>query len=95
LTTGDVARVLGVSAEGVRHLVRMAELTCERTVSGLRVFRVAEVRRLVVARADRRLHAVRAAPRMVTASLEPRQLALDFSARLKLVGSRGKGRKVA
>jgi len=100
LTTGDVAKVLQTTREGVRWLVREKRLTCERTRSGVRLFRRGTVRRLAIARADARLRrraeqlaALR--PRMLRVDIEPRQLSLDFSARLKLVGSRGKGRKVA
>lgn len=96
LTTGDVAKVLELTAEGVRHLVRSQVLDCELTVKGQRLFRLVDVRRVVVQRAEARIAGLVAIqPRMAKATIEPRQLALDFSARLKLVGSRGKGRKVA
>jgi len=100
LTTGDVAKMLQLSTEGVRELVRVGRLACEWTVSGVRIFRQGLVMRLVEQRATERirsrsamLRAVR--PQMLRVGIEPRQLSLDFSARLQLVGSRGKGRKVA
>jgi hypothetical protein len=100
LTTGDAARMLQLTREGVRWLVRQERLPCEWTHRGARLFRKGVIKRLVEARAEgriksrgERLAALR--PRMLRVDLEPRQLSLDFSARLKLVGSRGKGRRVA
>jgi hypothetical protein len=100
LTTGTAARMLERTREGVRYLVRTGQLTCEWTESGTRLFRKGAVRKLCERRAEERsrsrealLQAVR--PRMLRVGIEPQQLSLDFRARLKLVGSRGKGRKVA
>jgi hypothetical protein len=100
LTTGDVARVLQISRNGVRWLVRQRRLTCEWTHSGVRLFRSGMVLRLMQQRATARIQ--RRGERLATlrlhmlrADLEPRQLSLDFHARLQLVGSRGKGRRVA
>jgi hypothetical protein len=92
--------MLQVTRNGVRWLVREQQLACEWTHSGRRLFRRGVVRQLVDQRAEARIlsraaHLVAVRPRMVRAGLEPRQLALDFSARLKLVRSRGNGRKVA
>jgi len=100
LTTADVARLLERTPDGVRWLARTGQLTYQQTHSGVRLFRRGTVRRFVQARAEARLQrrterlaALR--PQMLRVNCEPRQLVLDFSARLKLVGSRGKGRKVA
>lgn len=100
LTTGDVAKLLQVTREGVRWIVRAGNLRCERTRSGVRLFRRGTVRHLADEREDARLlrrseQLVTLRLRMVKADREPRQLALDFSVRLKVVGSAGKGRKVA
>jgi len=100
LTTADAARMLERSVDGVRWLARQGQLPYERTLSGQFLFRAGVVQRVVAQRAvartrnrSARLQALR--PRMLRVGLEPRQLCLDFSARLSLVGSRGKGRKVA
>jgi len=88
------------SVKGVRWLARHGRLPYEQTRSGQFLFREGIVRRVVEQRAANRINsraqmllAVR--PRMVRVGVAPRQLELDFSARLTLVGSRGKGRKVA
>jgi len=76
-TTGDVARALDVTDEGVRHLVRDEQLACARTPSGQRVFRQGEVLRLVEQRAQARLTGVtRLRPKKVGVRGEPRQLSL-------------------
>ena len=70
LTTGDAARLLDVSASGVRWLEATGQLRGDRTLSGQRVFRVHEVMRLVAERARQRhprLATVR--PRMARAQL--------------------------
>lgn len=101
LTTGDAAKMLHVTRQGVRWLVEDDQLHCEWTHAGQRIFRQGEVLRLVatratarIARRDERLAAVRV--RMLRVDVdEPRQLALDFRAHLRLVGARGKGRAIA
>ena len=100
LTTRDVARMLQLTVDGVRWLARSGGLPFEQARSGIRFFRLGDVRRLMVKRGDERIadRSARLAalrPRMLRVGLEPQQLVLDFSARLRLVGSRGKGRKVA
>src|SRR5947209_14530060 len=100
LTTGEVARLLQVTPNGVRWLVRDARLACTRTHSGVRLFHPETVMQVMNERAKARIRsrAERLAalrPRMLRVDLEPRQLALDFRARLTLVGSRSTGRKVA
>ncbi len=81
LTTGDAARMLGVTADGVRWLARNQRLACLRTHSGQWLFRQSDVLHLVEQRAKARicsrpamLRAVR--PQMLRARLEPRQLSL-------------------
>jgi excisionase family DNA binding protein len=100
LTTGEVARLLQVTPNGVRWLVRDGRLDCARTHSGVRLFHPETVMQLVQQRATARIRsrgemlaALRL--RMLKADIAPRQLTLDFHARLTLVGSRGKGRRVA
>jgi Helix-turn-helix domain len=102
LTTGDAARLLQVSRQGVHKLVRVGQLPHEETVSGQLFFRYGLVMKAVAQRATARIQrrgtmlaAVRVRMLKAAADGEARQLTLDFSARLRLVGSRGKGRKVA
>jgi hypothetical protein len=100
LMTAAAAKLLQLTPHGVHYLVREGRLACEWTHDGRRLFRLKHVLDLVDQRARARIRS-RAdqlrvlRPRMLRVGLEPRQLALDFSVRLKLVGSRGKGRKVA
>lgn len=50
LSTGDVARRLGVSSEFVRKLVRTGKLAAMRTAGGQRIFRNEDVERLAAER---------------------------------------------
>jgi len=85
LTTGDAARMLGVTVHGVRWLSRTGRLTHLRTQSGQRLYRKGDVLRLVEKRAQARLEGV-AAGRSVGGPLgQPRQLSLFGKARLQLV----------
>jgi excisionase family DNA binding protein len=43
LSTGDAARLLGISAEYLRNLADSGRLPAERTVSGQRIFRSADI----------------------------------------------------
>lgn len=54
LSTGDVARRLGVSAEFVRALERRGKITSVRTVGGRRIFAAGDVERLAVEREQQR-----------------------------------------
>jgi hypothetical protein len=54
-TVGDVARALDLTDEGVRHLVRDAQLPCTRTPAGWRLFRKGDVLWLANRRAEARL----------------------------------------
>jgi prophage antirepressor-like protein len=86
LTTSDVARMLGVTADGVRWLTNHDGLTCERTHSGQRLFSEREVLRVVEQRAKARIRSrqellATVRPQMVRAGLAPRQ------ARFRLVRS--------
>lgn len=81
LTTIDVARMLGVTARGVRWLAAERRLACERTRRGQALYRAEEIVRVVVQRAQARtwnrrqlLAALR--PRMLHVGLDPRQLSL-------------------
>jgi len=81
LTTADVARMLAVSRRGVRWLAQARRIRCEYTRAGQRLFRIAEVERVVLERARERGYSRRELlkllrPRMLRVGLEPRQLAL-------------------
>jgi hypothetical protein len=81
-TTVDVARVLNVTDEGVRHLVRDEQLTCTRTPSGRRLFREAEVLALAAKRDRARLWGVKVLrPKKLGERGGPRQLSF-FGPRL-------------
>lgn len=102
MTTRDAARLLQISRQGVRKLVLLQQLPYEQTMSGQLLFRYGQVMKAVTERAASRvqrrgalLAAVRVRMLKASADGEASQLALDFGARLKLVGARGKGRKVA
>lgn len=102
VTTLDAARLLQLTRHGVRHLANTGELAGERTLSGQWMFRYGVVMQLVERRAATRvrrrgaqLAAVHVRMLKAGAAGEARQMTLDFGARLKLVGARGKGRKVA
>jgi hypothetical protein len=102
LTTGGAAKLLQMTRYGVHHLARTRQLPHEQTFSGQLLFRYGAVMKLVEQRAAARLQrrsqlltAVRTRMLKAAADGEARQLTLDFSARLRLVGSRGKGRQVA
>jgi len=80
LTTEDVAKVLDITTRWVRWLARAGELPCEVTESGQRIFRRADIRRVLIQRTEDRtcsrpalLAAVRV--RMLKVGYEPRQLA--------------------
>jgi excisionase family DNA binding protein len=62
LTTGDAARVLGVSADFIRQLTRDGRLPAQRTRSGQRLFTAADVEQLAKERAAKRRPHVDAAP---------------------------------
>jgi excisionase family DNA binding protein len=51
MTTGEAARVLGLSTDMVRWLEREGRLPAQRTTNGLRLFRRADVEKLVAERA--------------------------------------------
>ena len=50
LSTGDVARRLGVSSEFIRKLARDGKLAAMRTAGGQRIFRNEDVERLAADR---------------------------------------------
>lgn len=102
VTTGGAARLLQVTRQAVLKLARGGQLPYEQTISGQFLFRYGQVMKAVEQRAASRvqrrgtlLAAVRMRMLKAAAAGEARQLTLDFGARLKLVGARGKGRKVA
>lgn len=47
LSSGEVARLAGVSAETVRHWERTGKLPCTRTAGGMRLFARADVERFL------------------------------------------------
>ena len=83
LTTADAAEVLALTVHGVRWLARTGHLPYETTGSGQRLFRLADVLRLLEQRARARLAPVPPAP--AAGGGEPRQLALFGRARLRVV----------
>ena len=92
LTTGDVARGLMLSREGVRYLVRDGQLPCFRMKGGgWRTFRPVDVDRL--GRRRQHLREAGALPRRRTLGPrgQPRQLAFNslFRAPLRLVPPSG------
>lgn len=83
-TTGDVARVLDVTDEGVRHLVRTGVLPETRTPAGWRIFQEADVLRVAAARDRARLLGVRVLrPKRIGPRGGPRQLSLFRLSRVK------------
>jgi DNA-binding transcriptional MerR regulator len=54
LSTGDVARILGVSVDSVRVMERLGRLKAMRTVSGQRIFDRREVERMRAKREGQR-----------------------------------------
>jgi hypothetical protein len=85
-TTGDVARTLHVTDEGVRHLVRAEQLPCSRTPSGFRLFQETDVLTLAAKRNRARLRSVTALrPKKQGAPGEPRQISLFGPHRLRKV----------
>lgn len=93
--TGDVARALRVTDEGVRYLVRDGQLSCEWTPARYRLFRETEVLTLAAKRDRARLRSVTALrAKRIGVRGGPRQLAL-FARGLRLVGKGGQTAKVA
>ena len=84
LTTGDAARVLRITADGVRWLVHQGRLEYERTLSGQFLFREDDVRQLAHRRVDAVLVTVRPMRRPRTKGLDARQQPL-FGVQLRMV----------
>jgi hypothetical protein len=84
LTTADVARMVPLTVHGVRWLARTGQLPYEVTGSGQRLFRRADVLRLVAQRATTRLTGLAAVPAGARIG-GPRQLSLFGKARLQIV----------
>jgi len=74
LTTTDARRVLHLTGQAVRNLVRAGTLVAERTLRGAYLFRQDDVLELAAVRAKAVLTLVK--PRMLKARSQPRQLAL-------------------
>jgi len=74
LTTTDVARVLHITAQAVRDLVRAGTLVAERTLRGRYLCRQDDVLALAAVRAKAALTLIK--PRMLKARSQPRQLTL-------------------
>lgn len=91
LSTGDVARGLMMTREGVRYLIRDGQLPCARTSAGWRTIRPDDLLRLAEQRT--RLRAVGKLPRRAKLGPrgQPRQLAFNslFRAPLQLVRPSG------
>jgi hypothetical protein len=91
LTTGDVARMLDLSANGVRWLAREGRLPFETTTAGHRIYRGSDVDVFAKQRMRARLRRVAARPR-IAGSREPRQLPL-FGVTLQIVGGHEKAKQ--
>lgn len=77
VTTGDIARLVERTRRGARWIADQEQLPYERTESGIRLYRMGEVQRLLDRRAEARLRKVTALrPRMAWVRGEPRQLPL-------------------
>lgn len=77
VTTGDIARLVERTRRGARWIADQEQLPYERTESGIRLYRLGEVQRLLDRRAEARLRKVTALrPRMAWVRGEPRQLPL-------------------
>jgi|KBSSwiStaDraftv2_1062776.scaffolds.fasta_scaffold243019_4 Predicted transcriptional regulators len=86
-TTGDVARALEVSREGVRYLEREEQLPCVRTRAGWRLFHKRDVLRLVERRTEARLRGVRRfRPKKYGPRDGPQQLSLFRPQRVENLG---------
>lgn len=85
-TTGDVARALHMSREGVRYLVRDRQLACTRSPSKLRLFQNDEVRRLADLRTRARLAGKLPARPKLGPRGEPRQMSLPGT-QLRLIAA--------
>lgn len=108
LTTGDAARLLDLTLNGVRWLEREGLLECERTLSGRRLFRKGDVMALAIKRVEAR-HPLLAEvkPRMAKARLKAGQLSLPLplerqkakhalhQGEVKVLNWRGKKNRVA
>jgi excisionase family DNA binding protein len=84
LTTGDAARVLRVSREAVRKMIRAGRLACERSRRGLRLLREADVQQLAHERVDAQLVTVRPSIRRPRKGRGARQQPL-FGVQLRMV----------
>jgi MerR HTH family regulatory protein len=87
LTTGDVARALQVTAEGVRYFVRDGQLACERTPSKLRLFREQDVLRFEAKRTQARIAGKLPPRRKLGPRTKPRQMFLP-GIQLRVIRSR-------
>lgn len=85
LEVGEAARMLQVSTEGVRGLVRSGDLRCTaRTHRGVRLFHQGDVEALVLARSRRAARLDTMRPRMVKAGIPMGQLRLPIAVRAKV-----------
>ncbi len=83
-TTGDVARALHVTDEGVRHLVRDEQLACTRTPKGYRLFQAEQVLQLAAKRDRARLRGVKVLrAKRINPRDGPQQLSLFALRRVK------------
>lgn len=89
LTTGDVARGLQMSPEGVRYLVRDAQLRCRLTPKGWRIFQPADVARLDQQRLMARLAGKLPARQKLGPRGQPRQMSLPGT-QLRVIGGHGR-----
>ncbi len=90
LTSSDAAKVLGLHRRTVRKLARRGDLGFERTRSGQFIFRIGEVQRCCLQRADARTRSraetlVRIHLQMAKAGIEPQQLSFLHGVGLRIV----------
>lgn len=91
LSTGDVARGLMMTPEGVRYLVRDGQIACAVTPAGWRTFRPDDLLRLAERRTKARAIGTLPRRRKLGPRGQPRQLAFNslFRAPLQLVRPSG------
>jgi hypothetical protein len=80
MTTADVARVLERTPRGARWIVDQADVPCQRTPSGQRLFWPGAVQQLATRRMEARLRNVRAfRPKILGVRGEPHQMSLFWT----------------
>jgi hypothetical protein len=89
VTTGDVARALQMTKQGVRWLVKEEQLACTRTNSNIRLFWKSEVRRLADRRTELRLAGKLPRRQKLGPRGEPRQISFLWAVATRRRGGVG------